>query len=81
MARTCGDATSNKMGTCIQRGTHIERRGQGRPKLRWANIFVKESSKKWSKIAKDRREWKTIEKRLVREQNTHIQDQMLSVHQ
>ena len=41
---------------------YIGKRGQGRPRLRWADVFRKTTDKLWTRKAKDRKLWKELGK-------------------
>ncbi|KAJ4428367.1 hypothetical protein ANN_24386 [Periplaneta americana] len=41
---------------------YVGKRGQGRPRLRWSDMFDKEEGKQWSRTAKNRVLWKELGK-------------------
>ncbi|KAJ4442495.1 hypothetical protein ANN_04081 [Periplaneta americana] len=45
---------------------YVGKRGQGRPRLRWSDMFTKEVRKQWSRTAKNRVLWKELEKIIVK---------------
>ncbi|KAJ4446472.1 hypothetical protein ANN_13168 [Periplaneta americana] len=41
------------------------KRGQGRPRLRWSDMFTREAGKQWSRTAKNRVLWKELGKVII----------------
>lgn len=44
------------------------KRGRGRPRRRWADMFIAGAGKQWSRLARDRKKWKELEKSYLLEQ-------------
>ncbi|KAJ4427534.1 hypothetical protein ANN_25182 [Periplaneta americana] len=61
---TCGETTTEKMDPCSHDvGPYVGKRGQGRPRLRWSDMFTREAGKQWSRTAKNRVLWKELGKK------------------
>ena len=54
------------------RDPYMGRRGQGRPRRRWADILTAGAGKQWSREAKDRKKWKEVEKEQLRMLNYFV---------
>ncbi|PSN38170.1 hypothetical protein C0J52_14550 [Blattella germanica] len=44
------------------------KRGRGRPRRRWADMFIAGAGKQWTRLARDRKKWKELEKSYLLEQ-------------
>ncbi|XP_069705586.1 uncharacterized protein [Periplaneta americana] len=44
---------------------YVGKRGQGRPRLRWSDMFTREAGKQWSRTAKNRVLWRELGKIIV----------------
>ncbi|KAJ4443124.1 hypothetical protein ANN_04774 [Periplaneta americana] len=62
---TCGETTPRWTHAVTMWDLYVGKKGQGRPRLRWSDMFAKYAEKQWSMTAKNRVLWKELEKVMV----------------